>query len=330
MPAREAEDWARFKLGASVSLMLGWRTSPTDMDARPVRITGDIGDAFRDGCAGMLDQISRRERRTYSGIPEIDPGQYLSLGIEPEQDGPDAEPTWLLPQEMAATAQMLQLVDDAFERDDYLSRSELAGGRWLFYMVVVELQGHGPGESIAFVRRSSPQRGLGPGKLPVSARAATLTRFDDPFFNFDFNFDLVIAPDEIAILAVSAFNSVFADIQVSRLHVAENVEVVSKTLAASFADGSQQLLHDICSERAAFANRLRRIAYADHLGSVDMASMRTALKRHNYASDRLGGQEIELGDHVDVELMFDLLEGFLWEADFTGEGRRAVRFTVRR
>jgi hypothetical protein len=74
------------------------------------------------------------------------------------------------------------------------------------------------GEVAAFVRKYNPQRGLKAGRLRVAANGDTLARFEDPLFNFDFNFDLIIAPNEIAIFSVTAFNSVFADIELAKIH----------------------------------------------------------------------------------------------------------------
>ena len=329
MPVREPEEWAELKLGRGVRLLLGWRDGAHGLEARPVRVSDGIGNELVEACKSMLSRIGGLEPRIYSGIPAIESDQYLSLGIEPETAGDDGEPTWLLPQEMAATAELLGIIDGAFEAEDWLSRAELEGGFWLFYVVVVELEDAGSGEVVAFVRKYNPQRGFSAGRLQVSARGSTLVRVDDPLFNFDFKFDLVVAPDEIAILSVSAFNSVFADIEVSKLHVPENATAVATGLALALADGSEDVLGLVCGQRASFANRLRRLAHADHLGRVDKAEMRKALKRHKYSANRLGDGSLVLRNQDDVELLFDLLEGLLYEADFTEEGRRAVRYTVR-
>ena len=331
MPAREPEQWAGLALGPGVRLLLGWRDRQRSIAARPVRVSSDIAATLTDACRGALERIGALERRIYSGIPALETGQYLSLAIEPEPaaDGDPAEPSWLLPEEMAATAQMLSIVDEAFESEDWLTRGELAGARgWLFYAVVVELA-DGSGEVLAFVRRYNPQRGLSAGRLQLAARGSTLKRFNDPLFNLDLSFDLVIAPDEIAILAVSAFNSVFADIEVAKLLVPEHAQAIADGLALSVTGDSQEAIRRACEESTVLANRVRRLAHAGYLGKVDLAAIHGALDRHGIARQRLGQRRLKLAGREDVEVLFDLLEGLYYEADFTGEARRAIRFSVR-
>jgi hypothetical protein len=58
--------------------------------------------------------------------------------------------------------------------------------------------------------------------------------------------------------------------------------------------------------------------------------VRDSLEKHGYSKNRLGaGSAIELSDEMDVGLLLDLLEGLYYEADFTGERRRADRYSVR-
>jgi hypothetical protein len=47
-------------------------------------------------------------------------------------------------------------------------------------------------------------------------------------------------------------------------------------------------------------------------------------------TDRLGKTKIKLGNREGVEVFLDLVKGLYYEADFTGEARRADRYSVRR
>jgi len=334
MSRRKPKDWAALKLGNGVRLLLGWRDGRRDLDARPVRISTDIATAMIAACRRSLDGVATLDRRIYSGIPALEHDQYLSLTITASDAGtPDnnandqLQTEGMLPEEAAATGQLLQVVDGAFEADDWLTKDELAGGSWLFYVVVVDLDDDG---AIAFVRKYNPQRGLKAGRLQVAARGNTLTRFDHPLFNFDFDFDLIIAPDEIAIFNVTAFNSVFADIELAKIHVSEHVATMTTGLALNLTSTAEALLRKECETRVSLANRVRRLAHLNYLGSVTRATLRDALDRHQMPRDRLGSaQKVRLATRADVEVFFDLVEGLYYEADFTGEGRRADRFSVR-
>ncbi len=279
-----------------------------------------------------LDGMPDLDRRVYSGIPALDHGQYLSLTIVATEDEATdgATPSaadGMLPEEAAATARLVELVEDAFDTDDWLTKDELAGGSWLFYAVVVDL---GDDEVIAFVRKYNPQRGLKAGRLQVAARGNTLTRFDDPLFNFDFDFDLIITPSEIAIFNVAAFNSVFADIELAKIHVAEHVTTMTSGLALNLTSTAEALLRKECQSRVSLANRVRRLAHVDYLGRVTPIALRDALDKHGMPRDQLGkAQKVRLTTRADVEVFFDLVEGLYYEADFTGQARRADRFSVR-
>jgi hypothetical protein len=233
----------------------------------------------------------------------------------------------MMPEEAAATAQLVELVNGAYDEDKWLTKDELALGSWLFYAIVVQLE---DGGVAAFVRKYNPQRGLKAGRLRVSAKGNTLSRFDDPLFNFDFNFDLIIAPNEIAIFSVTAFNSVFADIELAKIHAGEYVTTITSGVVATLSGPSEALFRKECEERSALANRVRRLAHVDYLNRVTPAALRDALQKHGMRPDRLGKTRMQLKNRGDVEVFLDLVEGLYYEADFTGEARRADRYSVRR
>ncbi|HEV2973999.1 MAG TPA: hypothetical protein VGX69_03260 [Solirubrobacteraceae bacterium] len=334
MTRRKPADWADLKLGKGARLLLGWRDGRRNLNAQAARMTADVSKEMIAACRGALSRIGQLDRRIYSGIPALEPEQYLSLTIATGSDGAISNDVdtlqkldRMMPEEAAATAELVELVHGAFDEDEWLTKDELAMGSWLFYAVVVQLDGGGVA---AFVRKYNPQRGLKAGRLRLAANGDTLARFDDPLFNFDFNFDLIIAPNEIAIFSVTAFNSVFADIELAKIHASEHVTTITSGIVASLSDSSEALFRKECEERASFANRARRLAHVDYLSRVTPAALRDALQKHGMKPDRLGKAKIKLGSREDVEVFLDLVEGLYYEADFTGEARRADRYSVRR
>ena len=309
-------------------------TADATLNAQIARMTADVSKEMIAACRATLDGVKDLDRRLYSGIPALEPEQYLSLAISTGSDGVANDDVdaleqldRMMPEEAASTAQLVELVHGAFDENDWLTKDELALGSWLFYAVVVQLDGAG---IAAFVRKYNPQRGLKAGRLRVAANGDTLARFEDPLFNFDFNFDLVIAPNEIAIFNVAAFNSVFADIELAKIHASEHVTTITEGIAVSLSGSSEELFRNECEQRASFANRARRLAHVEYLNRVTPATLRDALQKHGMSPDRLGKTKIKLGNREDIEVFLDLVEGLYYEADFTGEARRADRYSVRR
>ncbi len=334
MSRRKPADWAALKLDKGTRLLLGWRDGRRDLDALPARMTSDVSKEVIAACESALRGMAQLDRRIYSGIPALEPEQYLSLAIATGSTGVVSDEAdtlekldGMMPEEAAATARLVELVNGTFDVDEWLTKDELALGSWLFYAIVVQLE---EGGVAAFVRKYNPQRGLKAGRLRVAANGNTLARFDDPLFNFDFNFDLIIAPNEIAILNVTAFNSVFADIELAKIHAGEHVTTITSSVIVSLSAPSEALFRKECEERASLANRARRLAHADYLNRVTPAALRDALQRHGMSADRLGKTKVRLTNREDVEVFLDLVEGLYYEADFTGEARRADRYSVRR
>jgi hypothetical protein len=139
----------------------------------------------------------------------------------------------------------------------------------------------------------------------------------------------LVAPNEIAIFSVTAFNSVFADIELAKIHAAENVTTITSETAAELSGPSEALFRQECEERASLANRARRLAHIDYLDRVTPAALCRALQKHGMPIDRLGKTKVQLKNRGDVEVFLDLVEGLYYEADFTGEARRADRYSVR-
>lgn len=336
---RQPGDWKELDLGDGVRLLLGWRSGRRDLEAAPADLDRTIAQEMREAGVQTLERLAGLDRRTFSGVPAVETDQYLSLPLAREEDSNDDGDTAsdgdedseevgsLLPEEAAATAQLIELVQAAFDDDDFLGRSDLKGGGWLFYAVVVELEDED--DPVAFVRKYNPQRGIRAGRLAASAKGKTLTRFDDPFFNFDVDFDLVVAPDEMAILNVNAFNSVFADLELAKLQVPEHVASFSKDLGVPLPRRSAAVLEAVCAQKPSLANRVRRLAHAAYLPKITAQSLGDALDKHGWPRTRLGRQQVRLGDAEDVTLFLELAEGLFYEADFSEERRRADRFSLR-
>jgi hypothetical protein len=327
---REPAEWPQLDLGEGVRLLLGWRSGRRGMEARPVNLATSVGEEMIAAARETLERIGGSERRIYSGVPGLDLQQYLALPLTEEQAQNEealSEAGAALGEDAAAASQLIQLVRNAFENDDFLSKDELRRGRWLFYAVVVELVDEE--RPIGFVRQYNPQRGIRAGRL-LTAYSDTLTRFTDPVFNFDLDFDLVIAPDEIAALSTTAFDRLFADLSLAAVQVPDQVTQLNAALGVNLSAGGAQFLGETVQSRAALVQRLRRVAQAGHLGAVTYTTMGDALDKHALPRDRFGpGPDLDLQTADDVHVFLDMLEELYFETDFTVEHRRADRYSRR-
>lgn len=324
MAMREPEQWAELELGTGLTLLLGWRPRPGEIDARPVQLSNPVAQEMRSACVEALGEVGERRRRIYSGLAAPESDEYLSFPLEQE----DGNEETALPEDDLLTARLLGLVAGAFEDDDYLGRDDLQRERpWLFYVVVVELEDFD--EPVGFVRQYNPRRGFKAGRLLTSFHD-TLSRLEDPVLNFDFDFDLVVAPDELAILNTTAFQRVFADAAVAAAEVPGNVEQVTSELGVELEENAEQVVEDVCREKASLARRLRRIARLSHLEAVTPDRLREKAQEHGLPADRFGTDDVvELKDEEDVRTFFDMLEQRYYEGDFTDEHLRADRISPR-
>jgi hypothetical protein len=321
---RTAADWDEINLGDGVRLLLGSRNDHGGLDAKPVEIANDVGDVLRDAARNALTSLGKRSPKAYSTLGDADADEFLSLTIQPVDEGDqDAKhgPTETNLEEILSAADIVQLSLGAFGATDFLTRDELFGGGWLFYVVVVEVvDADAP---IAFVRQYNPQRGFDPGRL-LGVYGDTLKRINDPIFNFDLQFDVIVAHDEVAVLKATAFQRVFADINVVATEVPAHVGTLQSALNVAVSFASTVVLTTSCQDRLRMAARLKKLARQPHLSLVTPQSISTALQRHAFPPDRLGADdEIALNDLEDVRVFLDVLEKRYYEEDFTGDHMRA-------
>jgi hypothetical protein len=316
---RTAEDWGGIKLGDGVRLLLGWRDEDGGLDARPVDLATEVADELRSAANSSLTDLAARVPQPYSGLGDVDADEFLSLTIMPNDGSDDATSANL--EETLSAADMVRLSLGAFAAGDFFGRDELFGGGWLFYAVVVEVVDEAA--PIAFVRQYNPQRGFDPGRM-LSAYGDTLKKINDPVFIFDFQFDVIVASDEVAVLRTTAFQRVFADVNVVASEVPADVGALQSSLEVDLGAASSVALTAWCQDRLRMAARLKKLARQPHLKLVTPESLSAALQKHGLPANRFGsGDEIALMSREDVRLFLDVLEKRYYEEDFTGEHMRA-------
>jgi hypothetical protein len=323
---RRPEEWADIALAPGVTLLLGWRDGRRDIAAQPVSIDNEVGEFMLGECRDALLALGERRVRPYTGVPAIETDEFLSLPLAAPNNGSPTATQGPLADEALDAAELITLARGAFGRTDFLSKGELQDGSWLFYAVVAQTT---DGDPVAFVKQYNPQRGFNTGRL-VTAYANTLRRFEDPVFNWDFGFDVIVAPDEIAVLRVTAFERVFSDLDVLAAGVPDDLSALAAGIELPISPGSIAALTETCKSRATLARQLKRVAAAPHLARVTGASFEAVLLSHDLPADRFGGDgELEVEDDDAARALLDLLEGRYYEGDFSGEHRRADRYSPR-
>jgi hypothetical protein len=321
---RSGADWADIELGAGLRLILGWRGDDGGLEGYPVEVKNEIADEMRDACQATLSNLGERDAKPYSGMGNVAADEFLRLAIQPAgTDGSrDDEDEATDIEELLSAADLVSLAQGAFEQTDFLTRDDLEDGGWLFYMVVVEVNDDGGGP-LAFVRQYNPQRGFGAGRL-LSFFSDALTRATDPLFVFDLSFDVVVAPDEVAVLGVTQFQRVFADVGVVAAEVPADTVALTTALNVPLTDAATLMLTEVCQEKLRLAARLRKLARQPHLSLVTSNKLKEVLDKHGLPRHRFGaGEDVVLGDLADVREFLDILEKRYYEADFTEEPMRA-------
>ena len=270
-------------------------------------------------CRDQLDHLASLVRRPYGGSPYIEPGEeYLAV------------PTT----ELASTAAQGHEVDadQAADLSDLqrlvmtpglppLSLDDLRDGRYLFYAAIGTERT--TSRRIGFVRQSDPHRIARAGRLTALFGQEGLRRLEDPVFVFEAGFDLVISPDEVAVLRLEAFNRMFADLNTVALAAPANATKIAG-MVGQVAPGAVEALARAAAARPSLARRLQRLA-SGAVPAVTPHALSKAMRKHDLdpawliTSDEITFQQ----EHAMVFL--DLIEQLYYETDFTREHRRSDR-----
>jgi hypothetical protein len=338
----EGKEWSNLTVREDVALLLGWRDPNGNLNAGRVRTAKEVRNELRKAAKAQLHTIESWTARELSGTPALEAeDEFLAVATStpvpasdsgtPVLHAPPSGTTDGMPS--SSREQVTELVEivqrGTRSPTPTLSRSDLEKrNTWLFYVVLLYDQQSRP---IGFVRQVNPQRGMSAGRLRTSLQAATLHRLDDPLFIFDGSFNLIVGPDEIAILSTTAFERLFSDLEIARQQAPENLQKILADLVVPLQPKSQQQLATICVQKRSLARRLGRIADCEHLKKIDRKALTSALKRHGLPANRFGnGAEVELNDNESVVVFLDMLEELYFETDFSGEFRRADRYSKRR
>jgi hypothetical protein len=318
--ANRRKNWADVILGANVELIVGWRPRPDHLDAGSVVLSKEVAASLRKLAVTTLAQLSKLKRRAYGGAPYIEPGeQYLAVPTA-SLAAPTAAVAGTTPdsEETALLSELHRLV--SIQAATSLSNEALRDGHYLFYAVICEND-----ERVGFVRQIDPHKVAKAGVMALFG-AEGLRELTEPLFVFDAGFDLVVAPDETAVLRLEAFNRLFADLGILARTAPANARKICAKVGNVDPSAVRALGVAAASSRS-LARRLQRILQPGALPPVTPKALKDAMTNHGLDPKTIVQHSRISFTTADAATFVDLIEQIYFETDFTREHRRADRYS---
>ena len=254
-------DWPTLRLAPGAELIVGWRPRRSRLDAAAIELSQDVASEMQSLCRAELDHLPGLIRRPYGGSPYIEPGEeYLAVPIS----------------ELASTAPV-----QAVDADEAADLSDLQ--RLVITPALPPCRQPTCARAItcstplSAPRRArpadrlrtatDPHRVAKAGGLMTAFGQEGLRRFEDPVFVFEAGFDLIISPDEIAVLRLEAFNRMFADLNTLAMVAPANAKKIAD-MVGQVAPGAVEALAPAAAARPSVARRLQRLATTGAVPSV--------------------------------------------------------------
>jgi hypothetical protein len=317
----EHADWPAVALSAGAELIIGWRPRPARLDAAAVELSAEVAAEIQARCVNTLDKLAGLARRPYGGSPHIEPGEeYLSIipaelprGPLPEQEDGD---------ESAGLSDLQRLI--TVSGLPAISPGELRRGHYLFYAAIC--RDRGSGQRIGFVRQTDPHRIAKAGGFMALLGQEGLQHLQDPVFVFEAGFDLVVAPDEVAVLRLEAFNRMFADLNTLAAAAPANAKLVADAIR-QLSPAALDSLISAAAARPSLARRLQRLARPGAVPALTPGDLTAAMTKHGLDPAAVVSNDEVVFAADSATVFLDLIEQLYYEADFTGEHRRSDRYS---
>ena len=315
--------WSSVVLAPAAELIVGWRPGRSRLDGAAIELSTQVAAELRALCVTTVEHLASMTRRAYGGSPYIEPDEeYLAV------------PATQLPR-TAVVSPGLPDDNDATSLSDLqrlvvttglptLSREELRAGRYLFYAVICTAEGSR--QRIGFVRQADPHRVAKTGGLMTLLGQEGLQHLEDPVFVFDARFDLIVGPDETAVLRLETFNRMFADLNTLAAAAPLNAKQISAAVH-QMTPAAIEALGRAAAARPTLARRLQRLTRPGAAPDITPSDLSTAMTKHGLnPDDVITSNEITFTDDK-AALFLDLLEQIYYETDFTREHRRSDRYS---
>lgn len=329
---KEPENWANLDLSGDPILIVGRRPKPRTLEGYVVDLHTETFPTMRDIATTTASKLPGREPLPWHPNADMERSeQYLTIDVsdlpKPPVHGGQADDGGgsALPP-LADAAELIRLVLAPGELDN-LNPTDLAEQRFRFYAVTWETADEG--QPVAFVSEYDP--------TTVLKKASSYFRYDGtlrnaaaPDFALDDRADMIITPSEIAILNPTTFDHLFSDIRALLNNVPAYTTALKTAMSGlPMTPATEEVITQACASRTSYARRLQNLSTSSGAANINPGTLRDVLKRHSQApADFITKGSLDIDEHQ-VGTFLDVAEGRWYEADFTGDPRRAARWSSR-
>ena len=331
------DTWQTTSLDSDPRFIVGYRKTSGLMDCYVMELHQDLFRDLREIGRASLDYLGRSTERPYAPFGALEEDQYFVLkrndiprpvqtrkrrGLARDNARSAGDTS---PDELHGVAEALRIIDET-DQHPVLSPADLhEASRFNLYAISF----HVSNGFFGFIRQANPRRSLKPG-LRYLQYGDTLKRMQRPDVVIDDKVDIIVSPEDIAIISDKSVQVLFRDIDIVMQHVDVNAAKVGLAFDTCIpvTAGSLDALRLVCSHGPRNAKRLHDLAHIrlPHLAlnrSRFLAALSQRQLDHLVANGQLHLTESDVPDFL------DFVEGRLFDDDHSPETRRADRFSPR-
>jgi hypothetical protein len=336
VPSDPASYWSDVDFSAEPRLLVGGRLPSRRLAAKRLRLHEEVFSELAQMCQPAMRFVLDEPARSFQPFTELETGEeylYLDIADLPKHPldvrAPDAlveQQEGSLPSgdpELADLVRLVRLVDGL----DEIGADELRPTGLTFYAICWP----SVGSFVGFISKSNPTAVLRPG-LRIFQYGDALRRVQHPNVALTDRIDLVVGQKRVAILNLSAFTNLLADIRIAFEAVPEDLSATCAALATKIpmTPSAEASLRAESLRLPTLARRLHALPTRLAVVELNKQKLRRSMKRHgDDPSLLLDANGMFSFKPEQVGLFLDVVEGRYFEDDLTGERRRADRFRRR-
>ncbi|MGW4640922.1 hypothetical protein ACWEN6_20495 [Sphaerisporangium sp. NPDC004334] len=318
-------------------LVLGRRSGKRDMEAVTIDLHEDVHEPLWEVCVNALGRITNGRARPYEPNAHLEPTEeYFLLDFDDIPEQPDIPSPSRKAKEAASedenpdrTAALLRSLRDVAVLESYNPQRLPEFTPVLYYSISWQQRD----ESWAhFIRKANPRQMFKPGRRWFGY-GDTLKRIADPAMMIDDSVDMVLTSKHLAAFNGKHLKDLFTDVHIVMQNVPKYVNRVTEILdedSIGITPRAKDALLAMATKRYSFAVRLYQLQERLLEIKLNLEKLSTVLDQHAIDMDNVINDDGQLDfGEKQVETFLDLVDGRFFKDDFTGEARRADRFSKR-
>ncbi|MGL5444575.1 MAG: hypothetical protein ACRDDJ_19145, partial [[Mycobacterium] stephanolepidis] len=249
------------KTSGAVTLALGQRTSSDPKGCR-VKMKLDVVEALRKIASETVEMLAARSAVQYADDLDFNAEENYILiqrgALVVHRPAPrrgrgaaqEKQKEQEVPAQLEMSPAILEIVDAASSLEQ-INREDLVKKAFSFYAAVI---GDDPDRRTAFITQSNPYKAAQTGHLSTLFGDG-LAKVTDPILTFALRFDMVVTPEHVAVLNLTAFERLFREIDSMKARVPVWSEAAIKALPLD--EDSAETLRTKAVSSARVATQLR-------------------------------------------------------------------------